>query len=75
MTMTTIKVTRELRDRLKEQAAAAHRTLGEQLEYLIEENSRAADWEAVRRAMAQMTPEDWADYHDEMAWWDRAAGV
>jgi hypothetical protein len=75
MTMTTIKVSRELRDRIKEQAQIEHRTLGEQLEYLVDQNSRDKDFEAMRQSMARMTPEDWADYREETAWWDRASEI
>lgn len=70
MTMTTIKVSTELRDQLKEQAKAEHRTMGEQLEHLVRAHSRERDFAALREAMSRMTPEDWADYREETAWWD-----
>ncbi|UJP08714.1 hypothetical protein L2X99_09270 [Microbacterium sp. KUDC0406] len=74
MTMTTIKVSSELRDRLKEQARAENRTMGEQLAFLVDAHRRERDFEAMREAMSRMTPEDWADYHEETAWWDAAQG-
>ena len=72
--MTTIKVTRELRDRLKEQAAAEHRTLGEQLEHLVARAERTRRFAEMRESMANMTEEDWKSYREETEWWDRATG-
>jgi len=72
MTVTTIKVSTELRDRLKEQAHAERRTLGEQLEYLLSREEKDRDFEALRIAIAQTSPEDMASYREEAAWWDRA---
>lgn len=72
MTVTTIKVSSELRDRLKEQAAAERRTLGEQLEYLVSREEKDRDFEALRRAIAETSAEDMASYREETAWWDRA---
>jgi len=74
MTMTTIKVSRELRDRLKEQAELEHRTLGEQLEYFVERAERTQRFAQLREEMAKMTDEDWKSYREETQWWDRATG-
>ena len=72
--MTTIKVSRELRDRLKEQAELEHRTLGEQLEYFVERAERTQRFAQLREEMAKMTDEDWKSYREETQWWDRATG-
>jgi hypothetical protein len=70
MTLTTIKVTTEVRDLLKEQAAAEHRTLGEQIEYLVERGERARRFERLRQEIAATPPELMASYREETAWWD-----
>lgn len=71
MTATTIKVSTELRDRLKAQAAAHHRTLGEHLEALSQEESRRDRFRAVRAAMAQTPPDD--EYAREVREWQSDA--
>ena len=72
MTMTTIKVPRELRDRLKEQAQAEHRTLGEHLAHLAANAEREGRFEQLRQAMARTSEADMESYREETAWWDRA---
>ncbi len=72
MTLTTIKVTTELRDQLKELARAGNRTLGEELQFLVERADRDRRFEELREAMARTSPEDMASYREETAWWDRA---
>jgi hypothetical protein len=73
MAMTTVKVTTEVRDRLKAQARAAHRTLGEHLAHLADLSDRAARFESLRAAI-EATPEDLEDsYREEFAAWDRLA--
>ncbi|RNL61407.1 antitoxin [Nocardioides marmoriginsengisoli] len=67
MTMTTIKVSTETRDRLKAQASAAHVSLGEHLTRLAAAADRGLRFEALRSAIAatpsDLTPEDhaWLD--------------
>ncbi|MEJ1087205.1 hypothetical protein WDU99_02605 [Microbacterium sp. Mu-80] len=73
MTTTTIKVSTDLRDRLKEQARAENRTIGSYLEKLLERELRAHRFEQMREAMKNTTPEEWQSYREEIAWWDRAA--
>lgn len=72
MTTTTIKVPRELRDRLKEQAQAEHRTLGEHLAHLVANAEREGRFEHLRQAMARTSSADMESYREETAWWDRA---
>ena len=72
MTATTIKVSRELRDKLKEQAQAENRTLGEHLAYLSANADQERRFEQLREAIARTSPEDMASYREETAWWDRA---
>ena len=67
MTMTTIKVSTETRDRLKAQAAMANVSLGEHLTRLASAADRGLRFEALRTAIAstspELTPEDseWLD--------------
>lgn len=75
MTMTTIKVSTELRDRLKERARAENSTMSSYLEKLLERELRALRFEEVRAAMAETTPEEWQSYREETEWWDRAGAV
>ncbi|QGH70564.1 antitoxin [Pseudactinotalea sp. HY158] len=71
MTMTTIKVSVQTRDRLKAQAAASKRSLGSYLEELAEVAERRARFERLRAAMAA-TPQELRDsYDDERRVWDR----
>lgn len=70
MPTTTIKVSSEVRDRLKAQASAAHRTLGEHLRHLADLGDRASRFESLRAAIAETSPEDLASYRDEAAVWE-----
>lgn len=72
MTVTTIKVSTELRDRLKEQARAENSTIGAYLEKLLERELRAHRFEQLREAMSKTTPEEWQSCREETEWWDRA---
>ena len=67
MTLTTIKVSAELRDILKGQAAAAGRTLGAHLEQLAADEERRLRFEELRRAM-ELSPAD-RQYRDEASQW------
>ena len=69
MTSTTIKVTAEVRDRLKAQASSAHLTLGEHLERLADLADREARYAALAGAIGAMTDEQRADYRRETATW------
>lgn len=71
MTATTIKVSTELRDRLKAQAAARHRTLGEHLEALLEEELRRERFRLQRAAMSATPPDD--EYTREARDWQSDA--
>ncbi len=68
---TTIKVSNEVRDRLKTQAAAAHRTLGEHLAHLADLGERSERFVALRAAIAATEPTDIASYRAETTAWDR----
>lgn len=68
---TTIKVSTEVRDRLKRQASAAHRTLGEHLEHLAELGDRQTRFAALRTAIDATHPDDAASYQVELDAWDR----
>lgn len=57
MTMTTIKVSTETRDRLKAQAAAAQVSLGEHLARLATAADRGLRFEALRVAVGATQPE------------------
>ncbi|MGN6250789.1 MAG: hypothetical protein ACTHNS_03125 [Marmoricola sp.] len=70
MTSTTIKVTAEVRDRLKVQAAREHRTLGEHLGHLADLADREQRFDALRNAMATTSAEEMSSYAEEVAAWD-----
>jgi hypothetical protein len=76
MTMTTIKVSTETRDRLKAQAVAAHVSLGEHLSRLANAADRGLRFEALRAAIASTSPEAIEDYLKETnAWVDADLGA
>lgn len=66
---TTIKVSTELRDRLKAQAAAEHLTLGEHLARLAELDDRRRRLEALGFAIRSTPTELLESYRDETAAW------
>ena len=68
---TTIKVPNDVRDQLKAQAAAAHRTLGEHLAHLANLEERSARFTAVRAAIASTPLEAIKSYRAEVAEWER----
>jgi len=72
MTMTTIKVSTETRDRLKAQASAAHVSLGEHLTRLASAADRGLRFEALRAAVAATGPEPTAEDHE---WLDADLGA
>jgi len=67
---TTIKVSTDVRDRLKLQAAAAGRTLGDHLRHLADLGDRASRFEALRMAIARSGPDELASYREETAAWE-----
>jgi hypothetical protein len=71
MTLTTIKVSIDVRDRLKVQAALAHRTLGQHLEHLATLGDRERRLAGFRDALRATSPEDLASYRAEAGDWDR----
>jgi predicted transcriptional regulator len=74
MTATTIKVSTETRDRLAELARERGMTANSVVEMLLARYLRDERMNAVRRAMAQSSAEDWRTYHEETAEWDVVAG-
>lgn len=71
---TTIKVSNEVRDRLKDQAALAHRTLGQHLEHLANLGERETRMAALGAAIRATSPEDLGSWHEETDAWDRIEG-
>lgn len=67
---TTIKVSTELRDRLKAQANAERLTLGEHLERLAELDDRRRRLEALGFAIRSTPSELLESYRDETAAWN-----
>jgi hypothetical protein len=67
---TTIKVSNAVRDRLKDQAALAHRTLGQHLEYLASLGEREARMASLREAVKATSPDHLASYREETRAWD-----
>lgn len=72
---TTIKVSVEVRDRLKRQAAAAHRTLGAHLEHLAELGERQDRFDDLRAAIRATSPDALESYREETREWDRIEGA
>lgn len=68
---TTIKVSNEVRDRLKAQAAVSRRTLGEHLAHLADLADRTTRFDRLRVAIEATAPGDRATYESETAAWDR----
>jgi hypothetical protein len=68
---TTIKVSNDVRDRLKAQAARSHRTLGAHLEYLASLGDRDARMRDLRDAIAATPPDALESYREETRAWDR----
>lgn len=71
MPLTTIKVTTDVRDRLKTQASAAHRTLGEHLAHLADMNDRRARFASLKQAIDATPKKELASYRAETEAWDR----
>ena len=72
--ITTIKVSNELRDRLKAQAALQHLTLGEHLAALADRADRDERFARLRRQIAATPPDARSAYLDETAAWDASSG-
>ncbi|MFT4215777.1 MAG: hypothetical protein QM619_01120 [Micropruina sp.] len=72
MTLTTIKVNREVRDLLKRQAAAAHRTLGDHLAHLAALADKQQRIERLRAEIDATPASDLASYREETQWWESA---
>ncbi len=68
---TTIKVSNDVRDRLKVQAHAAHRTLGEHLSHLADLRERAERFVALRAAIDATPVRELTSYRDEVAAWGK----
>lgn len=75
MTSTTIKVTSEVRDRLKVQAARERRTLGEHLAHLADLADREQRFAALRDAVAATPADAMASHAEETAAWERIEGA
>lgn len=60
--VTTIKVTRALRDRLAEKARRDHLTLGAVIEAALDEAESRSFWDAVAKEHAALTPQQRAAY-------------
>jgi hypothetical protein len=69
---TTIKVTDELRDRLKAQAGRDGLTLGAHLERLADAEDRRRRLESLKAAVARTSDADAESYAAETAEWERA---
>lgn len=70
MTTTTIKVSTQTRDRLKEQAAAAGMSLGRYVSALSEAADRQARLAALGAAIAGTSAADMVQYGDEVGQWE-----
>lgn len=70
--LTTIKLSRETRDRLKARAGSEGLSLGDYLEQLVANAEREARWAALREAIRSTPPELMESYRAETAQWERA---
>lgn len=75
MAATTIKVSSELRDRLNAEARRAGTTAAGVIEALIAERERSERFQAMREAIAATTPENLAEYPEEVAEWQSVVGA
>ncbi|WP_237236908.1 hypothetical protein [Rothia nasimurium] len=71
MSATTIRVTQEVRDRLKTHAKAYGHTLNEHLMALLDEEERAMRFEQLARDLKKNPPD--ASYHREADEWQSDA--
>jgi len=69
---TTIKVSDEVRDRLKAQASRAGLTLGAHLAALADAADRRERLAELRRAVAASSPEDLSSHDAESGGWESA---
>ena len=69
---TTIKVSDELRDRLKAQASRDGLTLGAHLARLADAEDRRERLQSLKTAIASTTTADAASHAQESAEWERA---
>lgn len=67
---TTIKVAKELRDRLRREADRDDLTLGQLLEELLEERARLRRFETMRTALAATPRAEYDAWVDETAEWE-----
>ena len=72
MTLTTIKVSRDLRDQLKRQAASEHRTLGEHLAHLATLADKQQRLARLRAEIDATSAQDLESYREESEWWESA---
>ena len=72
MTLTTIKVSRDLRDQLKRQAASEHRTLGEHLAHLATLADKQQRLAQLRAEIDATSAQDLESYRQESEWWESA---
>lgn len=71
MTVTTIKVSTTTRDRLKAQARAANKSLGDYLVELADLAERQSRFESLRKAIDESDPAALRDHASESAEWER----
>ncbi|PZQ87625.1 MAG: DNA mismatch repair protein MutS [Leifsonia xyli] len=72
--VTTIKVSEEVRDRLKEQAAIHGRTIGEQIAELVARAERDERFARLRRQIAATPAAERDARAAEIAAWQEASG-
>ena len=68
--VTTIKVSKELRDRLMTHARAQGLTLAQFIEQVLVERQRAQLFEGMREAFSRTSHEEWTQYLAELREWD-----
>lgn len=71
-TTTSIRVSRQTHEKLKEIADKEHRALGEIVDEAIAQYRERQFWQDARKAYTRLRedPDEWQAYKDELAAWD-----
>ncbi|HWV22989.1 MAG TPA: ribbon-helix-helix protein, CopG family [Thermomicrobiales bacterium] len=73
---TSVRIDRELHDRLRKIADSEHRSMGQVLDDAVRQYERERFWQGVQSDFARLraNPDAWRSYQDEISSWDATAG-